>query len=39
MNEEKQAGTNSDLINEEIAAKVDNLLENKCISKNNIKFC
>ena len=31
--QEKQAGKNSDIINDEIVAKVDKLLEYKCISK------
>ena len=31
--QEKQAGNNSDIINDEIVAKVDKLLEYKCISK------
>ena len=31
--QEKQAGNNSDLINQEIVAIVDKLLEYKCISK------
>ena len=31
--QEKQAGNNSDIINQEIVAIVDKLLENKCISK------
>ena len=34
--QEKQAGNNSDIINDEIVAIVDKLLEYKCISKNNI---
>ena len=35
--QEKQAGNNSDIINEEIVAIVDKLLENKCISKKEHK--
>ena len=35
--QEKQAGNNSDIINEEIVAKVDKLLEYKCISKKQHK--
>ena len=35
--QEKQAGNNFDKINEEIVAKVDNLLEYKCISKKQHK--
>ena len=35
--QEKQAGNNSDIINQEIVAIVDNLLEYKCISKNQHK--
>ena len=35
--QEKQAGNNSDIINEEIVAIVDKLLENKCISKKQLK--
>ena len=31
--QEKHAGNNSDIINEEIIALVDKLLEYKCISK------
>ena len=31
--QEKQAGNNSDVINQEIVVIIDNLLENKCISK------
>ena len=31
--QEKQAGNNSDVINEEIIAIADNLIEYKCISK------
>ena len=34
--QEKQAGNNSDIINQEIVAIVDKLLEYKCISKKNI---
>ena len=34
---EKQAGNNSDIINEEIIAIVDKLLEYKCISKKQLK--
>ena len=34
--QEKHAGNNSDIINDEIVAIVDKLLEYKCISKNNI---
>ena len=34
---EKQAGNNSDMINEEIVAIVDILLENKCIPKKQQK--
>ena len=35
--QEKQAGNNSDIINDEIVAIVDKLLEYKCISKNQHK--
>ena len=35
--QEKQAGNNSDIINQEIVAIVDKLLENKCISKKEYK--
>ena len=35
--QEKQAGNNSDIINEEIIAIVDKLLEYKCISKKQHK--
>ena len=35
--QEKQAGNNSDVINEEIIAIVDKLLEHKCISKKQHK--
>ena len=35
--QEKHAGNNSDIINEEIVAKVDKLLEYKCISKKQRK--
>ena len=35
--QEKQAGNNSDIINEEIVATVDKLLEYKCISKKQHK--
>ena len=35
--QEKQAGNNSDMINEEIVAIVDKLLEYKCISKKQHK--
>ena len=35
--QEKQAGNNSDVINEEIVAIVDKLLEYKCISKKQHK--
>ena len=35
--QEKQAGNNSDLINDEIVAIVDKLLEYKCISKKQHK--
>ena len=35
--QEKQAGNNSDIINEEIVAIVDMLLEYKCISKKEHK--
>ena len=35
--QEKQAGNNSDIINQEIVAIVDNLLEYKCISKKEHK--
>ena len=35
--QEKQAGNNSDIINQEIVAIVDKLLENKCISKKQHK--
>ena len=35
--QEKHAGSNSDLINKEIIAIVDKLLENKCISKTQHK--
>ena len=34
--EEKHAGNNSDIINDEIVAIIDKLLEYKCITKNNI---
>ena len=34
---EKQAGNNSDIINQEIVAIVDKLLEYKCISKKQHK--
>ena len=33
--QEKQAGNSSDIINQEIFAIVDKLLEYKCISKKN----
>ena len=35
--QKKQAGNNSDIINQEIVAKVDKLLEYKCISKKQHK--
>ena len=35
--QQKQAGNNSDLINQEIVAIIDKLLENKCISKKEHK--
>ena len=35
--QEKQAGNNSDIINEKIIAIVDKLLEYKCISKKQHK--
>ena len=35
--QEKQAGNNSDIINDEIAAIVDKLLEYKCVSKKEQK--
>ena len=35
--QEKQAGNNSDIINDEIVAIVDKLLEYKCISKGQHK--
>ena len=35
--QEKQAGNNSDIIKDEIVAKVDKLLECKCISKKQHK--
>ena len=35
--QEKQAGNNSDLINKELVALVDKLLEYKCISKKQQK--
>ena len=35
--QEKQAGNNSDIINDEIVAIVDKLLEYKCISKKQHK--
>ena len=35
--QEKHAGINSDIINEEILARVDKMLENKCISKKQHK--
>ena len=35
--QEKQTGNNSDIINEEIVAIVDKLLEYKCISKKQHK--
>ena len=35
--QEKHAGNNSDIINEEIVAIVDKLLEYKCISKKQHK--
>ena len=35
--QKKQAGNNSDIINEEIIATVDKLLEYKCISKKRHK--
>ena len=35
--QEKQAGNNSDIVNEEIVAMVDNLLEYKCMSKKQHK--
>ena len=35
--QEKQAGINSDLINDEIIAIVDKLLQNRCISKKQHK--
>ena len=34
--QEKYAGNNSDVINDEIVAIVDKLLEYKCLSKKNI---
>ena len=33
--QEKHAGNNSDIINQEIVAKVDKLLEYKCITKKH----
>ena len=36
--QEKQAGRNSDIINEEIAAIVDRFLEYKCITAKQRKF-
>ena len=36
--QEKQAGTNSDIINEEIVAIADKLLECKCISTKQQKY-
>ena len=35
--QEKQAGNNSDIINEEIVVIVDNLLKYKCITKKQHK--
>ena len=35
--QEKQAGNNSDIINDEIVAIVDKLLKNKCTSKKQHK--
>ena len=35
--QEKQAGNNSDIINDEIVAIVDKLLEYKCLSKKQHK--
>ena len=35
--QEKQAGNNSDIINQEIVVIVDKLLEHKCISKKQHK--
>ena len=35
--QEKQAGNDSHLINEEIVAIIDKLLEHKCITKKNYK--
>ena len=35
--QEKQAGKNSDIVNQEIVAIVDNLLEYKCISTKHHK--
>ena len=35
--QEKQAGNNSDIINEEIIAIVDKLFKHKCISKKQHK--
>ena len=35
--QEKHAGNNSDLISKEIFAKIDKLLENKCLSKQQHK--
>ena len=35
--QEKQAGNNSDIVNQEIVAIVDKLLEYKCISKKQHK--
>ena len=35
--QEKQAGNNSDIVNQEIVAIVDHLLEYKCISKKQHK--
>ena len=35
--QEKRAGNNSDIINQEIVAIVDKLLEHKCISKKQHK--
>ena len=35
--QEKHAGNNSDIINQEIVAIVDKLLEHKCISKKQHK--
>ena len=37
LSQEKQAGNNFDIINEEIVANVDKLLEYKCLSKKQHK--